>query len=250
MSSIAALRGDLHGTLAHSDSAIRLAGASGVTLIAYLALENLNYTLLAAGSPQRAKPFLERVEAMALGETTPFARHIGLTSIAEGYALAGDLDQADQFMQQVDSITQTTGFHPTGRGEHVRAIEALQRGDMEAGIAHVEQARADGFGLFLRKSRLLLADAEAARGRLDLAAAHYDSLTSSLRLNWTEVGIYGPLLPLAHERAANAYLELGDTARAAQHLAAFIDCWRDADPELQPRVESANRLLERLVRDR
>jgi hypothetical protein len=57
-------------------------------------------------------------------------------------------------------------------------------------------------------------------------------------------------LPLAHERAGHAYLELGDTARAAQHLAAFIDYWRDADPELQPRVESANFLLERLARDR
>jgi hypothetical protein len=238
------------GTLAHSDSAIRLGGASGVTLIAYLALENLNYALLAAGAPQRARPFIERIEAMAFGETTPFAGHIGLTSIAEGYALAGDLKRADHFMQHVDSITRTTGFHPTGREEHVRAIEALQRGDAEQGLGHLEQARANGFGLFLRKSRLLLADAEAARGRLDVAAAHYDTLTASLGLHWTEQGLYAPLLPLAHERAADAYLVLGDTTRAVQHLTAFIDYWRDGDPELQPRVESANRLLELIARDR
>lgn len=250
MSSVAALGGDVGAVLAHSDSAIRLGGVSGVTLIAYLALENLQHALLAAGASQRAGPFLERLEAMAFEETTPFAGHIGLTAIAEGYALAGDLEQADRFLQHIDSIGRTTDFHPTGREEHVRAIEALQRGEPEQGTAHLEQARANGYGLFLRKSRLLLADAEAARGRLDIAAAHYDTLTSSLGMNWTEVGLYSPLLPLAHERAANAYLELGDTARAAQHLAAFIDYWRDADPELQPRVESANFLLERLARDR
>jgi tetratricopeptide (TPR) repeat protein len=250
LSSVAALRGDVDGALAQADTAIQLGGESGVTLIAYLALENVQHALLAAGAPQRARSYLEKIEAMAFGETTPFAGYFGLTLVAEGYALAGNLAEADRFLQHADSITRTTRFHPTGFEEHVRAIEALQSGDIEAGITHLERARANAYGLLRRKSRLLLADAEAAAGRLDVAAANYDSLTSSLRMNWTEVSLYGPLLPLAHERAANAYLELGDTARAAKHLAAFIDCWRDADPELQPRVESANRLLQRLVRDR
>ncbi|MGD8698165.1 MAG: tetratricopeptide repeat protein, partial [Gemmatimonadales bacterium] len=159
LSSLDALNGHLAGALAHSDSAIRLGGQSGVTLIGYLALENNNHALLAAGAPQRARPFLERLETMAFSETTPFAGHVGLTAVAEGYALAGDLEQADGFLQHIDSIGRTTGFHPTGREEHVRAIEALQRGESERGIAHLEQARTNGYGLFLRKSRLLLADA-------------------------------------------------------------------------------------------
>ncbi len=250
LSSVAAVHGDVDGALAHADSAIRLGGESGVTLMAYLALENIQHTLLAAGAPQRARPYLDRIEAMAFSETTAYAGHLGLTLTAEGHALAGNLEQADRLMQHVDSIARTTGLHATGFEEHVRAIEALQRGEIEAGIAHLEQARVNGFGLFRRKSRLLLADAEAARRRFSVAAAQYDTLTSSLGLNWSEQGIYAPLLPLAHERAASAYLESGDTARAVQHLAAFIDYWRESDPVLQPRVVSANRLLERLARDR
>ncbi len=57
-------------------------------------------------------------------------------------------------------------------------------------------------------------------------------------------------MPLAHERAANTYLQLGDTASAARHLSAFVELWRDADPELQGRVQAAARLLERLAAGR
>jgi hypothetical protein len=52
---------------------------------------------------------------------------------------------------------------------------------------------------------------------------------------------------LAHERLGSLYLEVGDTAAAAHHLATFIDLWQDADPELQPRVEAARRRLAGLV---
>lgn len=43
------------------------------------------------------------------------------------------------------------------------------------------------------------------------------------------------------------YLEVGDTVAAARYLAEFIELWQDADPELQPRIESAQRLLAQLV---
>jgi hypothetical protein len=42
---------------------------------------------------------------------------------------------------------------------------------------------------------------------------------------------------------------LGDPARAAAQYARFVDMWRDADPELQPIVETARASLRRLVPD-
>jgi hypothetical protein len=96
----------------------------------------------------------------------------------------------------------------------------------------------------------LLADAYSAAGQTVSAAALFDSLTSSYRLNYTNLSMYGPTRPIAHERAASAYLTLGDTAKAIAHLSAFTELWKDADPELRPRVESALRLLTRLSRDR
>jgi hypothetical protein len=98
-----------------------------------------------------------------------------------------------------------------------------------------------------RDTGLLLADAYAANGELGKAAALYDSLTTSYLLNFMDQGLYGTTRPLAHERAANVYLALGDTAKAIAHLTSFAALWQNADPALQPRVASAQRLLEQLA---
>ena len=34
--------------------------------------------------------------------------------------------------------------------------------------------------------------------------------------------------------------------KAAEHYARFVDLWKDADPELQPRVEAAQRRIDLL----
>ncbi|UCC48864.1 MAG: tetratricopeptide repeat protein [Gemmatimonadota bacterium] len=52
-----------------------------------------------------------------------------------------------------------------------------------------------------------------------------------------------------YERLAGLYELRGDRERAAQHYNRFIELWRDADPELQPRVQAARRALERLLQE-
>jgi tetratricopeptide (TPR) repeat protein len=54
------------------------------------------------------------------------------------------------------------------------------------------------------------------------------------------------LLPLAHLRRAQVLEQNGDREGAALALADFIDLWKNADPDLQPRVEDARGRLERL----
>jgi hypothetical protein len=41
------------------------------------------------------------------------------------------------------------------------------------------------------------------------------------------------------ERIAQLYDARGDTAKAVEHYRDFIELWKDADPELQPRVKAA-----------
>ena len=53
-------------------------------------------------------------------------------------------------------------------------------------------------------------------------------------------------LPLVHRRLGELYDRTGQAAKAAEHYQAFIDLWRDCDPELQPQLEAARRALERL----
>jgi tetratricopeptide (TPR) repeat protein len=250
MSSLPAARGHIATALAYGDSAIQKGASSGVTLISYLALHNLEAALLAAGAPERALPYVQRVERMARAETEPVAAASGLVPVAAGYALAGDLRSARAVLAHLDSLVEASGLHPAGGQEHIRAIIALQEEQPQEALEHLQAARRNAYGLLRRATRLMLGDTYAALGRWPEAAAQYDSLTSSYRLNWTELGLYAPLRPVGHERAASAYLAAGDTTAALRHLARFVELWEDADPELQSRVAAARRMIEALARDR
>jgi tetratricopeptide (TPR) repeat protein len=51
----------------------------------------------------------------------------------------------------------------------------------------------------------------------------------------------------AHERLGQLYEARGNAAMAAEHDRAFIELWKNADPELQPRVINARRRLAKLT---
>jgi tetratricopeptide (TPR) repeat protein len=54
-------------------------------------------------------------------------------------------------------------------------------------------------------------------------------------------------VPAIRERLGQLYEQMGDTAKAIANYHAFIDLWKNADPELQPRVADARRRLARLT---
>jgi tetratricopeptide (TPR) repeat protein len=56
-------------------------------------------------------------------------------------------------------------------------------------------------------------------------------------------------LPVAYERLGDLYGQRGDTAKAIYYYGKLVDLWKDADPELQPRVEAARRAIEALSPD-
>jgi tetratricopeptide (TPR) repeat protein len=57
------------------------------------------------------------------------------------------------------------------------------------------------------------------------------------------------ILPRLRERLAQLYDQTGQTEKAAQNYQAFIDLWKNADPELQPRVRAARERLRRMSLD-
>jgi tetratricopeptide (TPR) repeat protein len=244
---VRAARGQVGSALALGDSAFTLAAEAGGFLFQYQIMRTAYLTALAAGQPERGLPFVVNVTDPALFRASPLAEHLALSGIAGGYALAGEADIALRFLTSADSVEASGDFRPTGVAEQVRAAIALQEGRPEDALDHLNNARALAHGVLYRPGLLLAGDSYAALGRFDDAVVYYDSLTSSNRMNFLDLGTYGPLLPLAHERLGAVYLQLGDTVSAARHLAAFTELWQDADPELQPRVESAQRTLARLT---
>jgi hypothetical protein len=48
-------------------------------------------------------------------------------------------------------------------------------------------------------------------------------------------------------RLGELYEAKGDTANAVAHYRAFVELWKNADPELQPRVAEVKRRVEALT---
>jgi tetratricopeptide (TPR) repeat protein len=202
-----------------------------------------------AGTPERALPYLDDARSqLTLGTGRPFVEYRDVGFIAWGYALAGDVQSARELVAVQDSLVENNDFNPIGSREYVLAVIALQEGRAEDAVQYFSRAKAAYYGHYLWwENRALLADAHAALGNFNEAIAQYDTLTGTYRLHDWDRYRYLQLLPLAHERLGSLYLEVGDTVAAARHLAEFIELWQDADPELQPRVESARRLLAQLA---
>jgi hypothetical protein len=51
----------------------------------------------------------------------------------------------------------------------------------------------------------------------------------------------------ALEYVANHYDRAGNAEKARLYYAQFIELWKNADPELQPRVQAARRRLDQLI---
>jgi tetratricopeptide (TPR) repeat protein len=209
-------------------------------------LQLIELAYVAAGAPEQALPYVDSVRwqwplDVALDE------HGRLGVVAYGYALAGDLRSAREILAVMDSVFENSDFQPRrGIGEAVLALITLQEGRERDAVEHLLRARAESFGYLHWDYRLFLADAQAALGHLSEAIAQYDTVTSTYRMAYPWAP-YFALRPLAHERLGSLYLEVDDTVSAARHLAEFIELWKDADPELQPRVDAARRRLAQLV---
>jgi eukaryotic-like serine/threonine-protein kinase len=54
-------------------------------------------------------------------------------------------------------------------------------------------------------------------------------------------------LPAIRERLAQLYDALGQPEKGAEQYRSFIELWKNADPELQPRVAEARRQLAKLT---
>ena len=54
----------------------------------------------------------------------------------------------------------------------------------------------------------------------------------------------------AYERLGQMYDARADLEKASEYYAKFVELWAEADPELQPRVQAAQRRLEEIVAER
>jgi tetratricopeptide (TPR) repeat protein len=60
------------------------------------------------------------------------------------------------------------------------------------------------------------------------------------------IGIRGTSWVTTQRRLGELYAEKGDVSKALAHYQAFVDSWKDADPELQPQVAEVRQRIARL----
>jgi tetratricopeptide (TPR) repeat protein len=179
--------------------------------------------------PLEAIPAAERPHA----QLVQLWAHAGETQKAREVLDAWDagLDE-DRRRLEAGGFAGARGVLAHVEGRHERAVEDLRRAHDDAEECVI---------CWLPE----LGRAYDGAGAADSAIAVYERY---LKTPWLfragyDAAFRGPTL----ERLAELYDERGDGATAARYYAEFVELWSGADPELQPRVESARRRLQALA---
>ena len=236
LAAIAAHRGHTRHAMALTDSAMASYAAIDAGFMIGTSLATKMIVAWAGQQADLVVPDIDRTLAAPEAGAVRW-EHARLAIVALGYSLAGRYEAAEALLPRLDSLAATGATFPIDG--NARALLALAEGNPKAALEHLERARVRDYGVVRVMSRILTGDSYAALGETERAVETYEGLLTSYRVNWRDSDLWAVLLPLAHERLGSSYLALADTARAVQHLEAFAEMWKDADPELQPRVTAA-----------
>jgi len=168
--------------------------------------------------------------------------------IVDFYAQAGRIDEAKAYLAQYEAQTE----YKNNRGfrmwrHYFRGAIALAEDRPRDAIQEYRQAdRLEGWCHVCAVPRLAFAYDQA--GEPDSALAVYERYVT---MPWP-YRVYRAdswWLAFALERLGDLYEQHADTAKAIYYYGKLVDLWKDADPELQPRVEAARRAIEALSAD-
>lgn len=135
---------------------------------------------------------------------------------------------------------------------------ALARGDARTAVDEFRRSDVDYDGQPARECapciHFPLGRAFDAAGQADSAIAHYEAYIAMpywLKLfggENTEI-VFGDGMVLAgiEKRLGELYEAKGDRQKAVSHYTAFVELWKNADPELRPKVDEVRRRLARLA---
>jgi tetratricopeptide (TPR) repeat protein/tRNA A-37 threonylcarbamoyl transferase component Bud32 len=207
---------------------------------------------LAAGLPADAeiKALESALQAVNL-ESRPLQDRPYL-ALATTYAAAGRVDVARQYIARYDAaVASDTALRrwniPDYKLAQSRIAEAERKWSDAARLAREADRRPDG-PVNDRDEQLpsSLMRIYSAAGNADSVIGAYESYRSQPWGGRTRRGPDIAMDPALIEAAAKAYESKGNTARAVELYRDFVEAWKKADPELQPRVAAAKERLKAL----
>jgi hypothetical protein len=240
--------GKVQRGVALQDSLARVLAARGNGL-ALPAVDSAVAALFVLGDPVETRQLLDRaVASPAWSSAAAVLRpYVG---VAATYALAGAPGEAGRLLQEFRTTS------PAARAPDAAPWIALVEGTIAA-------ANGDDAGALARYRAAMVApdgrESELADWALFLRAQSHDRLGQAdsavaaleryRALPWISTfssNLY--LLAPAERRLGELYDARGETAKAIERYGAFVNQWRDADPELQPTVASVRARIAELQR--
>ena len=172
--------------------------------------------------------------------------------VAFNFAMAGRPDRARAILQE---------FRASMRDTSLLRFAQPELHDAEGMIALAEKRPADAITQFRQGDSLpdgpanwsttalprYLGLAFDAAQQPDSAIAQYEQALNTPDLLRGDEWLDPTSRPAIHERLGQLYEARGDTARAVGQYRAFIELWKNADAELQPRVTAARERVRRLT---
>jgi tetratricopeptide (TPR) repeat protein/TolB-like protein len=170
-------------------------------------------------------------------------------SVATQYAAAGRPDRARAILVLYDSEVRDTTLRRS-------QLPGLQR--TQAEIALAERRPAEALQLFRKSDTLpdgpagpceacvfpLIARAFDAAGMADSAVFAFEQ---ALTRPSNPFQTHPTFLAGTYKRLGELYEQKGDRAKAVDYYRKFVELWKDADPELQPKVADVRRRITRLT---
>jgi len=167
-------------------------------------------------------------------------------SLASMYALGGRADKAHALIAQFDADVRDSSLRTNmapGRHAALAEIALAEHRPLDA-VQEFWKSDSLPDGPFNPCAACLFADIGRAYDQAklpDSAATYWERYIAAPAVG--KEGRDAPVLAGIHERLGELYEAKGNTDKAAAHYRAFIELWKNADAEFQPRVAEARRRL-------
>jgi tetratricopeptide (TPR) repeat protein len=174
-------------------------------------------------------------------------------AVATALARVGSVDKARAMIARYhEDVTDTSIVREQSSDLHNTLGEiALAAGKPQEAVAEFRRADVGYDGAPANECApclpFNLARAYDAAGRADAAASMFEHYLATPYWLKPMVDFDPVRVPAIRERLAQLYESMGKGEKAVENYRAFIELWKNADAELQPRVADARRRLARLT---
>ena len=193
------------------------------------------------GQPERAVRYLDSVLTRhPLDSLPPVSRPY--LWLAQVYAQAGNVSRAEQLVRDYERAV-PEALRSTDDDRFAAAgMIALAKGKPQEAVAALRayRERQGCITCYL----YAIGQAFDAMQQPDSALASYEALASL-----PESGVNGRqlTLPPTYRRLGELYETRGDTPKALEYYGKFVDLWKGADPDLQPKVKDVQKRIGELA---